>query len=616
MSIDNVQDLSPRVQYTALASQTDFAYPFPIFADADLAVYVAASAGAEAFLKLLTTDYIVTGAGNDNGGVVVFTSGQTAGHIVTIYRDLPFERNTDVAQNGPWLSTDYNDELDKIILMLQQLDENLLRTVRLSPTSTIDPDDLIVDDPDDLIGNVQFLDGLQDVQAPAPADGDLLMWNAATSRWVNSNLLGGGGGGGGGTLVVDSIEVRGASFNGGGTAIVVPVTEAPIHIKNACRITKAVVLTRGGAGSCVLDVWKRPYASYPPTAAQSITGGNKPTITNDIKDLDTTLSGWTTTLAAGDTLLVSLDSSSTFTHVTLFLELSPLSSLPDTDDTDERIRDVVTEVLADGGVVVNGTTFDVTLLGDRENVSVYEMCGRPSGAVTVNFTVPAGTSVRASAPGNYALDFSGFATGTVINWINRGAVLAAGGEGGEGGSITWHANNDSAGAKDASAGKAGGNAVKAPGSGRTLTITNTGFIWGGGGAGGGGGASANQATGALANGGGGGGGAGAGRGGRGSKHRRIADAAPAGDGNNGTTGTTGTFGTGGVGAQSGQATGGNGGNGGDWGQAGSAGVSPTTFTTDFAGAAGGAAGKAIELNGGTVGFVSGNSSPNLKGAVS
>lgn len=616
MSIDNVQDLSPRVQYTALAAQTVFAYPFPIFAAGDLVVAVAPNASADAVVKLLTTDYIVTGAGNDNGGTVVFTSGQTAGAIVTIYRDIPFARNTDVAQNGPWLSVDYNDELDKIILMLQQLDANLLRTVRLSPTSTLDPNNLLITNADDLIGQVTTLDGLSDVVVPAPVAGDLLMWDAVTSKWINSNLLGSGGSGSGGTLVVDSIEVRGASFVGSGGPLSVPINEVPIHIKNNSKITKVVVLTRGGAGSCVLDIWRRPFASYPATSANSITGASKPTITTDVKYLDTALVGWSPTLSAGDTLLVSLDSVSVFTNVTLFLELTPTESLPDTDDTDERIRDVVVDVLNDGGVVVAGTTFDVTVLGDKEDLSVFDLCSQPTGAVTVNFTVPSGTLIKASTTGNYAIDFSGFASGSVINFINRGRVLGKGGDAGDGSGFSWHADNDSAGVSDAQPGLAGGHAIKAPGSGRTFTITNTGFIWGGGGGAGGGGTSTNQTTGVIANGGGGGGGAGGGKAGRGARHRRFNTAASASDGVAGTTGANGTFGAGGPGAQTGAGTGGNGGNGGDWGAAGAPGVSPTTFTHDIAGGLGGAAGKAIELNGGTVGFVSGGSSPNVKGTVS
>lgn len=71
-----------------------------------------------------------------------------------------------------------------------------------------------------------------------------------------------------------------------------------------------------------------------------------------------------------------------------------------------------------------------------------------------------------------------------------------------------------------------------------------------------------------------------------------------------------------MGTQTGNADGGDGGDGGFYGVDGSPGTSPTGFNFDFAGALGGTAGKAIELNGGTVNFLSGGGSPNIRGAVS
>ena len=40
MAFDDLNDLSRRKQYVATAGQTVFPYPFPIFEDTDLVVYV------------------------------------------------------------------------------------------------------------------------------------------------------------------------------------------------------------------------------------------------------------------------------------------------------------------------------------------------------------------------------------------------------------------------------------------------------------------------------------------------------------------------------------------------------------------------------------------------
>lgn len=127
-SIDNVLDVSPRVQYVAAASQTAFDYPFPIFVDADLIVDVSGTTMA------LGTDYTVSGAGNDHGGTVTFLVGRTVNQIVTIYRDISIQRTSDFQQNGPWTSAALNDELDRITLIDQQQASLIGRAMRMGPT--------------------------------------------------------------------------------------------------------------------------------------------------------------------------------------------------------------------------------------------------------------------------------------------------------------------------------------------------------------------------------------------------------------------------------------------------------------------------------------------------
>lgn len=124
MPIDNVADIKPLVQYTAAGGQTVFTYPFPITAEADIVVYVNAS------LQALGTNYTVEGEGNDNGGTITFLVGRTAGEIITLYRDIPIARTSDFQQNGPWFSTDTNSEFIRIIMMLQQLETSVGRSLR------------------------------------------------------------------------------------------------------------------------------------------------------------------------------------------------------------------------------------------------------------------------------------------------------------------------------------------------------------------------------------------------------------------------------------------------------------------------------------------------------
>lgn len=131
MSIDTVSDLPRRNQYEAVAAQDTFDYAFAIFSDGDLVVDV------DGVTQALNTDYTVTGAGDDAGGTIVFTDPLDGGEIVTIYSSLTIERLTDYQQNGPWSSQDTNDELDRLIIIAQELRDANRRAVRLPMTSEV-----------------------------------------------------------------------------------------------------------------------------------------------------------------------------------------------------------------------------------------------------------------------------------------------------------------------------------------------------------------------------------------------------------------------------------------------------------------------------------------------
>ena len=119
MATLTVGDTTPRVQYTATANQTTFAYAFPIFANTDLKVYIGST------LKTLTTHYTVTGAGSSSGGNVVLGTGASAGEVITIYRDLPVSRTSDYQTGGTFRAETLNDDLDKVVMMAQQLEDQV-----------------------------------------------------------------------------------------------------------------------------------------------------------------------------------------------------------------------------------------------------------------------------------------------------------------------------------------------------------------------------------------------------------------------------------------------------------------------------------------------------------
>jgi len=109
-------------------------------------------------------------------------------------------------------------------------------------------------------------------------------------------------------------------IDGGGSAITTG-EKGHLEIPFACTIQQVTMLA-DQSGSIVVDIWKDTYANFPPTDADSITASAPPTISSAQKSQDSTLSGWTTSIASGDILAFNVDSCTTITRVTISLKVA------------------------------------------------------------------------------------------------------------------------------------------------------------------------------------------------------------------------------------------------------------------------------------------------------
>lgn len=109
-------------------------------------------------------------------------------------------------------------------------------------------------------------------------------------------------------------------IDGGGSTITTG-QKGYLPIDFACTITQAT-LVADASGSIVIDVWKDTYANFPPVDADSITASAPPTLSSAQKSQDSTLTGWTTSIAAGDVLGFNVDSITTCKRVTLTLRVT------------------------------------------------------------------------------------------------------------------------------------------------------------------------------------------------------------------------------------------------------------------------------------------------------
>ena len=120
-------------------SNDTFSYNFKIFDDDDITVIIRTdSTGAET-TKTKTTHYTVTGVGSASGGNVVFTSGNipASGETVVLLRTTARTQLTDYVANDPFPAATHEDALDKLTFIVQELEEEIGRAIKVSKTNII-----------------------------------------------------------------------------------------------------------------------------------------------------------------------------------------------------------------------------------------------------------------------------------------------------------------------------------------------------------------------------------------------------------------------------------------------------------------------------------------------
>jgi hypothetical protein len=97
--------------------------------------------------------------------------------------------------------------------------------------------------------------------------------------------------------------------------------QGDLYIPFACTVT-AVTLTADQTGSMVVDLWKANYSVFPPTVSNTITAAALPTLSSALKYTDSTLTGWTTSVSAGDIIRVNINSVSNVQRFMLALTVT------------------------------------------------------------------------------------------------------------------------------------------------------------------------------------------------------------------------------------------------------------------------------------------------------
>ena len=131
-----VSSTTTKVSYAGNGSTTAFAYTFKIFAAAEITVIIRSSTGVET-VKSLTTHYTLSNIGVDGGGNVTFGSAPASGETVVLIRNTPNTQTLDLVENDPFLSSSFEDTLDKITHQLIEQQEEIDRSIKVSRTNSI-----------------------------------------------------------------------------------------------------------------------------------------------------------------------------------------------------------------------------------------------------------------------------------------------------------------------------------------------------------------------------------------------------------------------------------------------------------------------------------------------
>ena len=155
-----VRGVVPRIQYIADGVLATYEFPFAIFSESDIQVYLNDIQQAQ-------NTYTVAGVRHSDGGSITFNTLPEQGEIITIIRNLSIERTTDFQEGGALRADTLNDELDYQIACQQQIADHLNRSMVLPPYA---------------VGNDVNL------TLPTPSAGKAIVWNAGGTNLENSEI--------------------------------------------------------------------------------------------------------------------------------------------------------------------------------------------------------------------------------------------------------------------------------------------------------------------------------------------------------------------------------------------------------------------------------------------
>jgi len=174
----SINAVARKVSYTGSAGVGPYAFPFEVLTEDDVAVYF----NETELIK--TTDYTVTVNTNGTGSVTLVTGSGVpttpdADDLVVIVGARDIERTTDFVTAGDLRATALNEQLDALTIMVQQVAEEVERSVKapvFDPTGI----NMILPKQSDRVNAFVAFDANGDISAAVPSDDVTTLAEVAT----------------------------------------------------------------------------------------------------------------------------------------------------------------------------------------------------------------------------------------------------------------------------------------------------------------------------------------------------------------------------------------------------------------------------------------------------
>ena len=125
-----ISTTASRISYNGNGVTTVFSFPYRFLANGHLVVLSVSAAGVET-TKVLSTDYTLTGAGDDAGGSVTMLAAPASGTRLIIYRDTGITQETDYISGDPFPAETHERALDRLTMIAQEIGSDADRAIKV-----------------------------------------------------------------------------------------------------------------------------------------------------------------------------------------------------------------------------------------------------------------------------------------------------------------------------------------------------------------------------------------------------------------------------------------------------------------------------------------------------